>query len=712
MKEVETTFGKLEAFISAYDPVSLLSQLTATFLFTPGDEFQGEASDTVKWERWIEFLAGYLIVRPYPQGRSAMVDGSVLESLEKLLEQYFNAVARHLFAEAGATRDNPAEAEILAHAKIESLYVRGEAYPHQFYTFAKGLYGPHDGWFRDHYGFTIAEAIEISRAVDRLSNERFNESLQQARKEARAHADRSVASQEITEAERDDVVARIFCSLHFGRSQDLLAFTSEDLSKSTGISIQICRAFVTRMSQEFGYRNDRFPDSFTNPVSAPWDYNTLLERPIVGRARKHWLFVPRLLTTALFTTFHFDLLRDKAYLPTYEKARGKFLEGQTAECLRRVFLPTTVMLNPQYPDGTEMADVMVLHDHKVLLFQCKSRALTYPARIGADFNAIRSDVRKAIADAFRQGTKARDYLQANKEAEFVHGEEHFAIEMNRVNGLYVVSVTSMPLQSLAGRFANTNSALGLFSGNEYPWSLSLGDLDILTQILGSPAQFLHYLLRRREVERTPFEIHADELDYLGFYLSQGMYFDTGEFKEIDGLGLSGMSSEIDRWVFERFELERDIEPPHAPMPNGFSDFLRDVERAANDYGTDCAMSLLDLGAKGRARFMELVEHTKARSRQDNGPHSFSAVLKDGECGHSFLCYNANGDRIQVFEQTAAFAMLKKYQSKCRDWAGFGWDLTSPRMVDVAFFISQPWVFDEHVERLAKSKLLPGQRVDT
>jgi hypothetical protein len=41
-----------------------------------------------------------------------------LESIEKRLEQYFNAVARYLFAEATATRDNPQEAEVLANAKI------------------------------------------------------------------------------------------------------------------------------------------------------------------------------------------------------------------------------------------------------------------------------------------------------------------------------------------------------------------------------------------------------------------------------------------------------------------------------------------------------------------------------------------------------------------------------------------------------------------
>jgi hypothetical protein len=147
------------------------------------------------------------------------------------------------------------------------------------------------------------------------------------------------------------------------------------------------------------------------------------------------------------------------------------------------------------------------------------------------------------------------------------------------------------------------------------------------------------------------------------------------------------------------------------MPNGFSDFLADVERARNDYAINCALSLLDLGTQGRTRFMELVGQTKERSRQDKSLHSFSAVLKDGRCGHSFLSYNAAGDYMQLFSQTAAFAMLKKYQSKCDQWVGFGWDLTSARMVNVAFFVSQPWSYDERMEQLVRDKLKPGQRIE-
>ncbi|HXX16725.1 MAG TPA: hypothetical protein VEJ47_17625 [Candidatus Eremiobacteraceae bacterium] len=711
MAELQEAFYQLGAFVAKYDPIALLSQLTATFLFVPAEEFQGEASEVVKWERWIEFLAGYLLVRPYPLDRVAEVDGGTLERVEKLLDEYFGAILLHMAPRPEGPTGVSEEAQLLEEAKIESLYVRGDAYPHQYYIFARQLYEPHDAWFRSRYGFTIGEAVQLSQAIDRLCNNRFNESLRQAREEARRQTDELIARQEVTEADRRDVEMRIGVRLHFGNSESSLAFTSQGLSRFAGLPIQTCQNFLDRMSQRFDYRDENFPNSFTDAAAAPWDYNTLNERPIVRRADEHWLFVPPLLRSALFATFHFDFLRDKEYLPTYEKARGKLLESQTAECLRRVFPRETVLLNPHYPSGEEMADVMVLHDHKVLLVQCKSKALTYAARTGADFRALRSDLQKAIADAFKQASRAKRYLQGNKEPRLIGGESVLTIDMAKINGLHIISVTPMPFQTFAARFANTNAALKLFSGGEYPWSLSLGDLDIVTQVLASPAQFLHYLMKRQEVEQTPFKIHAHEIDYLGLYLSQGMQFSVDMFKGINGLGLAGMSSDIDRWVFERLELGRPVVPPRSPMPDGFSEFLADVERARNNYAIDCALSLLDLGAQGRMRFMELVGQTKELSRQDKSLHSFSAILRDGKCGHSFLSYDAAGDYMQLFSQTAAFAMLKKYQSKCDQWVGLGWDLTSARMVDVAFFVSQPWSYDERMEQLVREELRPGRRIE-
>jgi hypothetical protein len=161
------------------------------------------------------------------------------------------------------------------------------------------------------------------------------------------------------------------------------------------------------------------------------------------------------------------------------------------------------------------------------------------------------------------------------------------------------------------------------------------------------------------------------MDLLGFYLSQGMCFDSDDFEGMNDVALSGMSSDLDRWVLKKFELGHNVDGPRTLMADGFFDFRRDVERTEDDYRADCAIGLLEDSSRSRKRFMEMVAHTKERSRQDKALHSFSAVLNAGKCGHSFLSFDANADRPQVFKQAAAFAMMKKYESKCDEWTGFG-----------------------------------------
>ncbi|MGH9689777.1 MAG: hypothetical protein ACRD4C_01500, partial [Candidatus Acidiferrales bacterium] len=68
-------------------------------------------------------------------------------------------------------------------------------------------------------------------------------------------------------------------------------------------------------------------------------------------------------------------------------------------------------------------------------------------------------------------------------------------------------------------------------------------------------------------------------------------------------------------------------------------------------------------------------------------------------------------RLHVYRQAASFAMMKKYEAKCDEWTGFGWDIGSARAVDAAFVISQAWAFDAEMERLVKDNLRPGRRIE-
>jgi hypothetical protein len=98
-----------------------------------------------------------------------------------------------------------------------------------------------------------------------------------------------------------------------------------------------------------------------------------------------------------------------------------------------------------------------------------------------------------------------------------------------VTGFYLLTVTPLPLQFLTTRLANNASVADLFGGNEFPWALSLPDLDAVTEVLPSSAWFPSYAGQRIAMERAPFRIQGDEMDMLGVYVSAGLRMDDSDY---------------------------------------------------------------------------------------------------------------------------------------------------------------------------------------
>src|SRR5258708_11926300 len=180
----QLAFEAFKSFVAQFDPIDLLSQLALTFLFTQETAFIGEASPLRLWARWIEFTAGYLATHPLGDVRNGDFYGSSIESFENLIKQYFNSLPIYLLTDrAGLGERTPAD-RLLMSAKIESVYVRGDAYPHQILEYASEPYAQHDHWFESNLGFTIDDAIRIAQSVPVELERRVNESAAKARTDA------------------------------------------------------------------------------------------------------------------------------------------------------------------------------------------------------------------------------------------------------------------------------------------------------------------------------------------------------------------------------------------------------------------------------------------------------------------------------------------------------------------------------------------------
>jgi hypothetical protein len=710
--EVETNFVNLVALLNQLDPLKLISQFTLTYLTVPEGQFNDESADIHKWARWAEFLIGYLLAHDYPKNVKTDIDGEDLKHVDDLLKKYFDSITLYLITDRPNSEKDKEIDQVIHLAKNDSLYVRGESYPHQLRSVTQDIYIQHDEWFKQNLGFTIGDALSISTSIIDEYNRRINDEKQSCKNQAQAYVEELIRKGEAKEQERKDLETRVGCYYYFGNSDVILSFTLDDLVRFSGSSREICVQYLKRLSQEFGYRNPNHPDTFNNPHRAPWDYNTLYERPIILHNNKYIVPITSLFNEVLLHTFYYDLIADDEYWKGEgEKKYGALLEQKTAEFMKRIFSPEEIFLNPRYPNGNELCDVLVLHDRNIFILQCKTKRLRYDSKIGKELKLIRDDLDKAVKESFFQAIRARDYFMQNQPAKIKVNNGNLVVDSRQISDIFLLSVTLGSYPHLITRLANINSTLNLFSNNQYPWAVSLFDLGVVTELIESPAIFIHYARRRLAVERTKFDILADEIDMLGFYFSQGLYFKTEEFKKLNGLLLNGFSIKIDQYMFEKHELGKNPKIPEQEMPQQFKEYIKAIERLKSPYKTDCAVRLLEFDYKGRQLFVDTAEKIKQQTRGDNVLHSLSTTMKEVSLGFSFVSTNAGGNIEELYRQVFSFAVTKKYVTKCKEWVGLGWDSNSKKAVDIAVFLSFDWKEDPVIAKIAKDNLKPGEMID-
>ena len=688
---VADAFENLLTFAVKFDPIKLLTQLSLTHQRAPQGRFAGADNELAKWSVRIEFLAGLLLTRRFPSKCLTHIDGQTIKQIEDLFDEYDHTLDMEFMATDTDQEPNQ-EHSILGSIRHFARRVRGDAHEHQYYTLSRGIYGPHQDWFKSCLGFTIEDVITAFEAIAQEYNNRINDERDKAKKYAAEFVNRLA----LPRTQSEEIEVSIFCERYFGRSEDIFGFTVQDLVDLSGLSTYTCTQILARMSQTFGYRNPKFPHTFEDPEHSPWDYNTLNERPLIERNGRYWMILPSVVHPTIMTTFFFDLMADKSYRPKFEKMRGTWLESKTAEFLRRVFPSEDVVLNPLYPNGDELADVLVLHDRKVLIFQCKSKGLTFRSRMGTSLTDLKDDLEKAVENAYAQGVRARSYLMNKTEPtlKIKNGPCQLAIDQSQINGVFIVNVTLAPLQNIITRWASLSSEIGLFEKEDYPWSVSLTDLDAITELCPNPPHFLHYVKRRIEVEHVSVDVLGDELDLFGCYLDQGLYFSVPRFEGVEAVILAGSSHKIDEYMYDRHVLGKPVARPAAPMPRGFSELITGISQSEFAYKIDVAMSLLDLGYHDRCEFMKGFERIKQLAINDKSPHSLSMMASQTSGGVACLALDCNGDDMALSQHLDALVAWKIDQSihmlldeKERvEWIGVGWDASTESVVDAVTYV--------------------------
>ena len=644
--------------------------------------FLDEAHEVNRWVIRIELVAGILLARPYPSNPKPEVTSADIGRLNQLIEIYESSLFKAQHDEKSLDTAS-ARQHIIGSVMNYAFWVRGTAYLHQYSAISRAIYSPHQHWFKTNLGFTIDDAMLLVKSCIKECETRMNREIISAHN----HAESLTKSATSSENTGDQSGFSVSYQHYFGRADEIIGFSVSEFSRVSGLSRSTCENILARLSQEFGYHNPKYPNVFTDARSAPWDYNTLYERPFVRHGQRYWMVLPAIVHPVLMNTFYYDLMNDRGYRSKFETSRGKWLEKETAKCLKRVFPSDQVLLNPCYTNGNEMADVLVLHDRKALVVQCKSKRLTFEASKGRNFEELKVSLEKAVQDAFKQGDNARKCLLKNPRVTLQLEKSNLRcdIDTRQIDQVYIVVVTATPLQFLATRWASIDAELQLFPAGDYPWCLSISDLEVVCEIFPDAVRFLHYVRRRLGIELGNPEVIGDELDLLGMYLNQGLYFEVDEYRGLDLVVLAGMSKDVDEYMFRKHVLGEPVKRPAVAEPKRFSEFIAGIVECSAPYSSNVALEVLDLSSEVREEFTALAVRTMDGTKADGNPHSFSIGIADTSKVISFVAMDAAGSHEVLYQRLYDLASRKIQQGHCTEFFGIGWDRSTEYIVDTTFY---------------------------
>ncbi len=511
-EEGEELVGSLRELVAQADPLHVLGVIKAANLLAVHGSYYEPTHRGL--ESSIELVAGLLITQP-PSAERQPADAELLREITAHLARLQDVMLLRNFA--APRGDDPTAADLRFTGAMHWMSARGTSYEHHGAELARAIHGPYDELCRKRYGFTVDDALRVGHAEETWSTKHFNELLTQAqevaddlRAKSRDPVSRAMLGPDaLAHLDEPGTVDR-FASAAFQyvleqRTAEATVFTVDDLVDDD-LPREMIEAVLSELSVSVG---ELEPDAY----KGPFDRSPLIERPFVEFEGRYVLAVPGMVLRDTLSLFESRLLR---VARNFSRARAKTLDALAVQYLAATLPGSRSFTNLAY-EGTEL-DGLVLFERMALVVEGKGKALSPAARRG-DVRRLRSDLTEAVEDAWRQGKRAREYLLADAPAIFAdeRGADVLRLDPGSVDEVIIVNPTLHQLGGHASQLQRLRS-LGLFAEGEYPWSVFINDLRIISETADNAAVFLHYLAWRARLPLGERLLVGDEIDLWSSYL--------------------------------------------------------------------------------------------------------------------------------------------------------------------------------------------------
>lgn len=669
-----------------------------------------------------EYLALLSLKRPYQRGEEVLVDGPTTERVQALLHTIFREtqVLTLLSSLASSGSTTAPDMNRLRHIVCaEELLVRNPAYELHLYEVLRGIFDPFKKELRDSVGFDCDDALALAAASRRTFNNALHsrgnearlwiERIEAAVHDLRATGHSSDDDAKVNELARElsgmsdkEIESRLLHSmtgwtfLGFGQT---CSYSVEDLSKAAGVSVAATTAYLSRLSLKFGDVAEDF--------SLPTQDHPLRRKPYIehnGRfLAPSYILVDWAIQPAL--EGHLKNIGGRVW-ERYHGHRHDYVLARSVQALKTAMPACQAEMHLDYEltsgsaHGVCELDALVKYDSAAFLLEVKGAPLSWPSRRGAPQRFAR-DMKRLLGQTHVQAIRAREYVEQTVEPIFLSRRNRRAVVLDKkgVTDIFAISVTLEPIGHLSA-LVKAEEELGISDRAGQSWMVSLYDLLVITDLLDIPATFTHYLKRRLRISKQAFLEAHDELDFFGYYLKRGLYFDgKSDIAPADFFRLTSQTTEIDSYYFYKMGMSRTpAEKPTQAMPVAFRTLLESLGRSRVRHTLDAALFLLDWDEETREAISRLVADARSRHDKDGRKHDSSLGFQESSCGFTYMC---GGLPCELPRRLGSYCILKKHQTKSVKWVGVGEYADGDSTKCAVVFLDEPWSPNSRLDRLVQ-----------
>ena len=375
-------------------------------------------------------------------------------------------------------------------------------------------------------GFDATDALAVLNACHDQQEVGMNDRIDAMR----AVMSRAMMSTQNGDPDRELLEgARSSLMAFFEPDADAATVTIEAVTASTGVAEERVRAVIKRFCLDLGTASPaEVVDAFVTGK------NPMRTRPLIVSDNGRIMLPHNALNVFAVRENLEEHLKTSTVWAKYAKRRGDLLESRTRAALDRVlpgahhrdafeyFIPANdteeKTANPAKYTKLVEGDHLALLDDVAIIVEDKAVALSALSR-GGKTTRIRTDLTGIITKAAVQASRLRDAIERDGGLR-VKGEGW--VDLSHVREIHTIAVSLDDLSAVLTATAELVRA-DLLTLDSIPWTVSLHDLELITELITRPAEFLLYLRRRRNPDVTVMFRAPDEMDLFLYFFEAGLW---------------------------------------------------------------------------------------------------------------------------------------------------------------------------------------------